>query len=110
MNLNPQGGVANRERGPNAGVDVSKAYLDACWGVEHLRVTTQLGTTSGHTPSETTPFAIVYVSMAAHQLSLHELKHLQERAQQRNVQQDVTGVLLYSEGAFMQYLEGPGLD
>lgn len=39
MNLNPQGGVANRERGPNAGVDVSKAYLDACWGVEHLRVT-----------------------------------------------------------------------
>jgi len=39
MNLNPQGGVANRERGPNAGVDVSKAHLDACWGVEHLRVT-----------------------------------------------------------------------
>ena len=39
MNMNPQGGVANRERGPNAGVDVCKAHLDACWGVEHLRVT-----------------------------------------------------------------------
>jgi len=73
-----------------------------------MNTVTHLGETFGQTPGETTLFAIVYVSMAARQLSLHELKHLQHRAQQRNVQHDVTGVLLYSEGAFMQYLEGPG--
>jgi transposase len=39
MNMNLQGGVANRERDLNAGVDVSKSHLDACWGVEQLRVT-----------------------------------------------------------------------
>ena len=70
-------------------------------------VTQLVGIASGQTPSERSLFAIVYVSMAARQLSLNELTHLQERAQQRNAQQDVTGVLLYSEGAFMQYLEGP---
>jgi transposase len=39
MNLNLQGGAANRERGLNAGIDVSKAHLDACWGAEQLRMT-----------------------------------------------------------------------
>jgi hypothetical protein len=51
--------------------------------------------------------AIVYVSTAARPLSHDELKHLQIRAQQRNLQESVTGVLLYSGGTFMQYLEGP---
>lgn len=31
MNMNPQGGVANGTLRPNAGVDVSKQHLDACW-------------------------------------------------------------------------------
>jgi transposase len=39
MNMNLQGGVANRDHELNAGVDVSKSHLDACWGVEQLRVT-----------------------------------------------------------------------
>lgn len=39
MNMNLQGGVANRDHDLNAGVDVSKAHLDACWGVEQFRVT-----------------------------------------------------------------------
>jgi transposase len=30
-NMNPQGGVANGAVRPNAGVDVSKQHLDACW-------------------------------------------------------------------------------
>lgn len=36
-NLNPQERVANAS-GPNAGVDVSKQHLDACWGTSELRL------------------------------------------------------------------------
>ena len=38
MNMHPQGGVANRDQRPNAGIDVSKQHLDACWGTEDLRL------------------------------------------------------------------------
>ena len=38
MNMHPQGGVANRDQRPNAGIDVSKQHLDACWGNEQLRL------------------------------------------------------------------------
>lgn len=38
MNMHPQGGVANREARPNAGVDVSKQHLDVCWGTEAQRL------------------------------------------------------------------------
>lgn len=37
MNMNPQGGVASRDQRPNAGIDVSKQHLDACWGTEDQR-------------------------------------------------------------------------
>lgn len=36
--MNPQGGVANGAVGPNAGVDVSKQHLDACWGEADQRL------------------------------------------------------------------------
>lgn len=52
-------------------------------------------------------YAIVYISTAARALSADELAHLCSRAQARNAEEGVTGVLLYSDGAFMQYLEGP---
>jgi hypothetical protein len=52
---------------------------------------------------------LVYVSTAVHPLSLHEIDHLLERAQARNTRIGVTGVLLYSNGRFMQCLEGPAL-
>ena len=39
MNMHPQGGVANRDQRPNAGVDVCKQHLDACLGTLELRVT-----------------------------------------------------------------------
>jgi hypothetical protein len=58
-------------------------------------------------PSDGDLYAIVYVSKAARALSLEELRSIQEGAQIRNGRDAVTGVLLYSEGAFMQYLEGP---
>ena len=51
--------------------------------------------------------ALVYVSSATRLLSADELKHLLERARERNAREKVTGVLLYSNGKFMQYLEGP---
>lgn len=38
MNMNPQGRVAKREARPNAGVDVSKQYLDVCLGTEAWRL------------------------------------------------------------------------
>jgi hypothetical protein len=52
-------------------------------------------------------YAILYISTAARLLSADELDRLCRSAQARNLQEDVTGVLLYSDGAFMQYLEGP---
>lgn len=54
-------------------------------------------------------YAIVYVSTAARVLTLGELRHIQERAQARNTREHVTGILLFSEGTFMQYLEGPAV-
>jgi transposase len=38
MNMHPQGGVANRDQRPNAGVDVCKQHLDVCLGAADHRV------------------------------------------------------------------------
>ena len=38
MNMHPQGGVANRDQRPNAGIDVSKEHLDACLGAQDQRL------------------------------------------------------------------------
>jgi transposase len=38
MNMHPQGGVANRDQRPNAGIDVSKQHLDACLGAQDQRL------------------------------------------------------------------------
>jgi hypothetical protein len=51
--------------------------------------------------------SIVYVSAATHLLSLQEINRLLERARARNTQEGITGVLLYSDGSFMQCIEGP---
>ncbi len=37
----------------------------------------------------------------------NDLQHILEGAQRRNVEEGITGVLLYADGYFMQYLEGP---
>jgi hypothetical protein len=51
--------------------------------------------------------ALVYVSTATHLLAMSEIESLLERAQLHNLEEDITGVLLYDAGNFMQYLEGP---
>ena len=38
MNMHPQGGVANRDQRPNAGIDVCKQHLDVCLGTLDERV------------------------------------------------------------------------
>ena len=52
-------------------------------------------------------YSLVYVSTATRLLSVDDIDRLLAKARQRNVDQDVTGVLLYSDGNFMQCLEGP---
>ena len=51
--------------------------------------------------------AIVYVSSATHLLSQKELEDLLCRARARNLTENVSGLLLYCDGNFMQYIEGP---
>ena len=38
MNMNLQGGAVQRQSRPNAGIDVSKEHLDACWETNELRL------------------------------------------------------------------------
>ncbi len=38
MNMHPQGGVANRDQRPNAGIDVCKQHLDVCLNTLAVRV------------------------------------------------------------------------
>lgn len=51
--------------------------------------------------------AIAYVSSAIHLCSEAELEHLLISARTFNANAKVTGVLLYDEGSFFQYFEGP---
>ncbi|CAN1557663.1 BLUF domain containing protein [Burkholderiaceae bacterium] len=51
--------------------------------------------------------SITYTSVASYALSKADLEHLLSTARKRNLEQHITGVLLYVEGRFMQYLEGP---
>jgi hypothetical protein len=51
--------------------------------------------------------AIVYVSTAVRLLTPPELDELLAQARQRNAAAGVSGLLLYNDGNFMQYIEGP---
>jgi len=50
---------------------------------------------------------IVYVSFASKPLEEKELLHLLAKCRSNNTEQEITGQLIYSEGTFMQVLEGP---
>ena len=50
--------------------------------------------------------ALVYVSTAVRQLTQADIDRLLANARRRNLREGVTGLLLYSHGNFMQYLEG----
>lgn len=51
--------------------------------------------------------AIAYVSSATHPLANEELEALLSRSRTINSAVGVSGVLLYHDGSFFQYLEGP---
>ena len=51
--------------------------------------------------------AVAYVSSASHLLNEEELERLLLAARQANEAEQVTGVLLYDDGSFFQYIEGP---
>jgi hypothetical protein len=51
--------------------------------------------------------AIVYLSRARGPTTIEQLQHLLWRARARNRDQQVSGMLLYVDGTFLQYLEGP---
>lgn len=54
-----------------------------------------------------TLIALAYVSSASHSLSEAELEQLLHSARRHNERANITGALLYHDGSFFQYLEGP---
>jgi hypothetical protein len=50
---------------------------------------------------------ILYTSVATAKLSEQQLEQLLSQARAKNIQHQVTGILLYRGGSFMQVLEGP---
>ena len=51
-------------------------------------------------------FHLVYVSSASQPFSEPELQALLDQARKKNTRLDVTGMLLYKDGNFMQVFEG----
>jgi hypothetical protein len=52
-------------------------------------------------------FMLVYVSSAVELFSEQELTALLDESRKNNSKLDITGMLLYKDGNFMQFLEGP---
>lgn len=51
-------------------------------------------------------FSLIYVSVATQPFSTAELVTLLEQARRNNSKSDITGMLLYKDGNFLQVLEG----
>jgi hypothetical protein len=51
--------------------------------------------------------AIVYVSASTLPMTAASLEDLLDQARRFNAESGVTGALIYSDGSFMQYFEGP---
>jgi hypothetical protein len=52
-------------------------------------------------------YSLVYTSTASRPLAKSDLEYILMNARKRNLEEQVTGLLLFTEGKFMQYLEGP---
>lgn len=52
-------------------------------------------------------YSLVYTSTASRPLAKSDLENILTSARKRNLQAQVTGLLLFTDGKFMQYLEGP---
>ncbi len=51
-------------------------------------------------------YELIYVSVATRAMSPADLKSLLDAARQKNAQRNITGLLVYHHGEFMQLLEG----
>lgn len=51
-------------------------------------------------------YQLIYLSVANRELAPAELSALLDRVRQNNAQRDITGLLVYHRGEFMQLLEG----
>jgi hypothetical protein len=51
-------------------------------------------------------YHILYISQAIRLITIEQLKSILVVSRKRNAAKDITGVLLYKEGKFMQILEG----
>jgi hypothetical protein len=49
---------------------------------------------------------LIYVSNRAQNCTQSEIEKILESCKKNNVQYDITGVLLYSDTKFVQYIEG----
>jgi hypothetical protein len=51
--------------------------------------------------------ALIYVSSAVGTLSDEDIEHLLTQARDRNIEHNITGLLMFIGGNFIQYIEGP---
>lgn len=51
-------------------------------------------------------YAICYVSSAAQPVNMEGINKVLKQAREKNIQNDVKGILLYSEGNYFQVIEG----
>ncbi len=58
-------------------------------------------------PAESSLFFLVYVSSAVKEFSQPELLELMRKSSGNNAKRNITGMLLFKDGNFMQVLEGP---
>ena len=58
-------------------------------------------------PREDGLITVAYVSSATHLMTEDELAAILDVSRERNARDGITGLLLYSDGDFIQVLEGP---
>ena len=52
-------------------------------------------------------YSLIYVSSSVNHFSTSDLFDLLEKSKMNNMAKDITGILLYKDGNFLQVLEGP---
>jgi hypothetical protein len=66
-----------------------------------------LGDEPGYTPGESLLFNLVYCSRAAQGASQKTVDQIIQTSQRNNPAHDITGLLVFGNGVFFQWLEGP---
>jgi len=94
--------MASRQQGSSAVMDQSAKGLAA-----RIR---QYAKQQGSSPDDPDPeplFQLVYESQETHSMTEADLRELLQSAREKNDDLNVTGLLLYAQGRFLQVLEGP---